>query len=86
LGQPTPPGSQPSRGAARGAPRRITETERGRIIQLAQCEPPGRLVQGDDGLLAPADPEAPAVWTLDALTGAAWAAGSRRAAARSVRS
>jgi len=54
-----------------GAPRRLTETQRGRIIQPAGSQPPGRLVQGGEGLLAPEDPEAPAVWTLDALAAAA---------------
>ena len=36
-----------------GAPRRLTEHERGRIIALAGSEPPGRLQQGGEGLLAP---------------------------------
>jgi transposase len=58
-----------------GLPRRITETERGRIIQLARTEPPGRLHQGGEGLRAPKDPEAPAHWTLDTLTEAAQAEG-----------
>jgi transposase len=58
-----------------GRPRRLTEHERGRIIALARSEPPGRLVQGGDGLLAPADPTAPATWTLDTLAEAAQAAG-----------
>jgi transposase len=60
-----------------GLPRRLTETERGRIIQLARSQPPGRLQQGGEGLLAPADPEAPAHWTLDALAEAAQAEGIR---------
>jgi transposase len=60
-----------------GAPRRLTEHERGRIIQLARTEPPGRLVQGGEGLGAPAQPEAPAHWTLDTLTEAAQAEGIR---------
>jgi transposase len=60
-----------------GLPRRITETERGRIIQLARSEPPGRLQQGGEGLLAPARPEAPAHWTLDAFAAAAQAEGIR---------
>ena len=47
----------------------------GRIIQLAGSEPPGRLQQGGEGLLAPADPEAPAHWTLDALAERAQAEG-----------
>ena len=60
-----------------GLPRRISEPERGRIIQLARSEPPGRLQQGGEGLLAPEDPEAPAHWTLDTLTEAAQAEGIR---------
>jgi transposase len=60
-----------------GLPRRITEHERGRIIQLAGSEPPGRLQQGGEGLLPPAQPEAPAHWTLDTLTEAAQAEGIR---------
>jgi transposase len=58
-----------------GLPRRLTETERGRIIALARSAPPGRLHQGGEGLLAPAQPEAPAHWTLDALAEAAQAEG-----------
>jgi transposase len=60
-----------------GLPRRISEHERGRIIQLARSAPPGRLQQGGEGLLAPAQPEAPAHWTLDALAAAAQAEGIR---------
>jgi transposase len=60
-----------------GLPRRITEHERGRIIALARSEPPGRLHQGGEGLLAPDQPEAPAHWTLDALAQAAQAEGIR---------
>jgi transposase len=60
-----------------GLPRRISEHERGRIIQLAGSEPPGRLQQGGEGLLAPDHPEAPAHWTLDALAQAAQAEGIR---------
>jgi transposase len=60
-----------------GLPRRLSEHERGRIIQLARTQPPGRLHQGGEGLLAPADPEAPAPWTLDTLTEAAQAEGIR---------
>jgi transposase len=58
-----------------GLPRRISEHERGRIIQLAGSEPPGRLQQGGEGLLTPEEPEAPAQWTLDTLTEAAQAQG-----------
>ena len=60
-----------------GLPRRLTEHQRGRIIQLAGSEPPGRLQQGGEGLLAPDQPEAPAQWTLDTLTEAAQAQGIR---------
>src|SRR5215212_11486459 len=60
-----------------GRPRRLTETDRGRIIALARSAPPGRLQQGGEGLLAPEDPEAPAQWTLDALAQAAQAEGIR---------
>ena len=62
---------------APGRPRRLTETDRGRIIALARSTPPGRLVQGGEGLLPPAQPEAPAHWTLDTLTEAAQAEGLR---------
>ncbi len=60
-----------------GRPRRLTETDRGRIIALARSQPPGRLHQGGEGLLPPAQPEAPAHWTLDALAAAAQAKGIR---------
>jgi transposase len=60
-----------------GRPRRISEHQRGRIIALARSEPPGRLHQGGEGLLAPDQPEAPARWTLDALAEAAQAQGIR---------
>ena len=58
-----------------GRPRRLTEHDRGRIIALARSQPPGRLHQGGEGLLPPAQPEAPAHWTLDALAEAAQAEG-----------
>src|ERR671910_524616 len=58
-----------------GRPRRLTEHDRGRIIALARSQPPGRLHQGGEGLLPPAQPEAPAHWTLDALAAAAQAEG-----------
>jgi transposase len=58
-----------------GVPQRLTEHQRGRIIALARTEPPGRLHQGGEGLLAPDQPEAPAHWTLDALAQAAQAEG-----------
>jgi transposase len=58
-----------------GRPRRLTEHDRGRIIALARSQPPGRLHQGGEGLLAPDQPEAPAQWTLDALAERAQAEG-----------
>jgi len=58
-----------------GLPRRITETDRGRIIALARSAPSGRLHQGGEGLLAPDQPEAPARWTPDTLAAAAQAEG-----------
>ena len=58
-----------------GRPRRLSETERGRIIALARSAPPGRLRQGGEGLLAPDQPQAPAHWTLDALAERAQAEG-----------
>jgi transposase len=60
-----------------GRPRRLTEHERGRIIALARSQPPGRLHQGGEGLLPPAQPAAAAHWTLDALAQAAQAEGIR---------
>jgi transposase len=60
-----------------GLPRRISEHDRGRIIALARSTPPGRLVQGGEKLLAPEESQAPAIWTLDALTTAARAEGIR---------
>jgi transposase len=60
-----------------GVPRRISEHDRGRIIALARSQPPGRLVQGGEGLQAPADPQAPATWTLDTLAQTAQAKGIR---------
>jgi transposase len=58
-----------------GVPRRISEHQRGRIIALARSQPPGRLQQGGEGLLAPDQPEAPAHWTLDTLAERAQAEG-----------
>jgi transposase len=58
-----------------GRPRRLSETDRGRIIALARSAPPGRLHQGGEGLLAPEDLQAPAHWTLDALAERAQAEG-----------
>jgi transposase len=60
-----------------GRPRRLTEHQRGRIIALARSTPPGRLDQGGEGLLPPAQPQAPAHWTLDTLAERAQAEGIR---------
>jgi transposase len=60
-----------------GRPRRLSEHDRGRIIALARSAPPGRLHQGGEGLRSPAEPEAPAHWTLDALAERAQAEGIR---------
>jgi transposase len=54
---------------------RISQAERSQLIALARGTPPGRLVRDDAGALGAADPAGPAVWTLDALTAAARAAG-----------
>ena len=69
-----------------GIPRRLGEHERGRIIALARSTPPGRLIQGGEGLLAPTRPEAPAVWTLDTLTDAARGEGIRVARSQAAAS
>ena len=60
-----------------GRPRRLTQTDRGRIIARARSAPPGRLQQGGEGLQAPAQPEAAAHWTLDTLAERAQAEGVR---------
>src|SRR3954463_13394972 len=54
---------------------RISQAQRSQLIALARSTPPGRLVRDDAGGRPAADPEGPAVWTLDALTAAARAAG-----------
>src|SRR3982750_1883448 len=54
---------------------RIGQAQRSQLIALARSTPPGRLVRDSAGELTAADPEGPAVWTLDALTAAARAAG-----------
>jgi hypothetical protein len=58
-----------------GRKRRITETERGRIIALARSQPPGRPARTASGALAAADEAGPPQWTLDTLTEAAQADG-----------
>src|SRR3954463_7538771 len=54
---------------------RIGQDQRSRLIALARSTPPGRGVRTDAGELSAAEPAGPAVWTLDALTAAARAAG-----------
>src|SRR3954454_22545721 len=54
---------------------RIGQDQRCRLIALARRPPPGRLVLGGAGAPSAAEPDGPAVWTLDALTAAARAAG-----------
>jgi transposase len=60
-----------------GRPRRLGESERGRVIALVGSDPPGRLRRQPDGSLAAADEQQPAQWTLDALAAAAQAEGIR---------
>src|SRR3954466_1628861 len=54
---------------------RIGQDQRSRLIALVANPPPGRLVRDSAGELSATDATAPAVWTLDALTAAARAAG-----------
>ncbi|KJE23305.1 transposase [Frankia torreyi] len=58
-----------------GRPRRITETERSQIIELARTTPPGRPVRDGAGELSAADETGPPQWTLDTLTETARARG-----------
>jgi len=58
-----------------GRRRRITETERSRIIALARSAPPGRLERDGAGELSADDEDGPAQWTLDTLAQAARDAG-----------
>jgi transposase len=58
-----------------GRKRRLTETERSRIIALVGNDPPGRLTRASDGTLDATDETAAAHWTLNALTAAVQAAG-----------
>jgi transposase len=62
-------------GAGRKA--RLTETERGQIIALAQGPPPGSLVRQTEGTFVTAEAEAESHWTLDALVEAAHGRGIR---------
>src|SRR3954454_24750370 len=54
---------------------RIGQAERSQLIALVANPPPGRGVRDDAGELTATDATGPAVWTLDALTTAARAAG-----------
>src|SRR4051812_34638126 len=54
---------------------RIGQNQRSQLIALVASPPPGRLVRDGSGDLGTADAAGPAVWTLDALTAAARAAG-----------
>src|SRR5919202_4493399 len=54
---------------------RINQAQRSQLIALVASPPPGRLVRDGAGELTATDPAGPAVWTLDALTAAARAAG-----------
>src|SRR4051794_5970801 len=58
-----------------GRKRRIGQEQRSRLIALLASPPPGRGVRDDTGELTATDATGPAVWTLDALTTAARAAG-----------
>ena len=54
---------------------RLTEAERGVILDLVATDPPGRLVRQPHGELEADDERGPARWTLDALAEAARARG-----------
>ncbi|GAA0848708.1 helix-turn-helix domain-containing protein [Streptosporangium amethystogenes subsp. fukuiense] len=54
---------------------RITELERGQLIELARSTPPGRPVRDEAGDLVADEKAGPAEWTLDSLTTAARAQG-----------
>ena len=54
---------------------RISQAQRSQLIALVAGPPPGRLVRDATGELVAVDATGPAVWTLDALTAVARAAG-----------
>jgi transposase len=54
---------------------RISQEQRSQLVALVASPPPGRGVRDSAGELVTADPAGPALWTLDALTAAARAAG-----------
>jgi transposase len=58
-----------------GRPKRLSETERSRILAFASQAAPGSLQRESDGSLQVADEQASAQWSLDALTQAAQQAG-----------
>jgi transposase len=58
-----------------GRKSRISQEQRSRLIALVASPPPGRLVRDGAGELVATDATGAAVWTLDALTAAARAAG-----------
>ena len=58
-----------------GRKRRISQEQRSELIALVASPPPGRPLRDDTGELSAADATGPAVWTLNALTAAARAAG-----------
>jgi transposase len=60
-----------------GRPRRLTETERSKLIALARKAPPGHLETQADGTMVARDEEGSAQWSLNALAPAAKAAGIR---------
>jgi transposase len=55
-----------------GRKRRLTETERSRIIALVATTPPGRLIRDSGGMLAAADPRGAAYWTFNAQAAGIW--------------
>src|SRR5918994_198332 len=54
---------------------RISQAQRSQLIALVATPPPGRLVRDDTGELVASDAAGAAVWTLNALTASARAAG-----------
>lgn len=58
-----------------GRKRRLTETERGRILALAGTTPHGKLLPRSEGGMVARDEAGDAHWTLDALVAAAAAEG-----------
>lgn len=69
-----------------GRPRRLTETDRSRLLDLARSTPPGRPEHSADGALATTHPHGPPTWTLNSLTETARAHGIdiRRSQVRTI--